>query len=81
MHDPQAEEKKMNDYQQMEHDLSLHSPQSDLTKMKMERLRADAKNFGVSILSNSPESRERSLALTNLEQALQWAVEAIARHQ
>lgn len=32
------------------------------------------------ILANVPESRERSLALTNLEQAAMWSNKAIAFH-
>lgn len=31
--------------------------------------------------ANVPPSRERSLAITNLEQALMWAIAAIARNQ
>ena len=81
MFDPEKEATGKEEIERLEHNLTNHPPVQDITKMKMERIRADAKNLGISILSNSPDSRERSLALTNLEQTVMWSIAAIARNQ
>lgn len=44
-------------------------------------LRAAAKVLALAYLEECPVSRERSLALTNLEQAMFWANAAIARNE
>jgi hypothetical protein len=41
-------------------------------------LRADAKKLALRIEECCPESREKSLALTNLQQAVMWANASIA---
>lgn len=46
-----------------------------------EEIRSQAKEFARFILNHTPESRERSLALTNLEQAVMRANAAIARQR
>ena len=81
LYDPEAEAHKKDIWDQLEHNLTLHPPESEIVKIHMDRLRSEAKAFGRSILSFAPESRERSLALTNLEQTLQWSIAAIARNQ
>lgn len=43
-------------------------------------IREKAKEMAHVILENAPESRERSLALTKLEEAAMWANAAVARH-
>ena len=48
---------------------------------RYEELRAYAKEMAMMILMDCPDSRERSLALTNLEQAVMWANAAIARNE
>jgi hypothetical protein len=42
-------------------------------------LRAKAKELAELIVASTPESREQSLALTELEAAIFWANSAIAR--
>ena len=42
-------------------------------------LREQAKELAYNFLANCPDSRERSLALTKLEEAVMWANAAIAR--
>lgn len=57
-----------------------HAPKDD----QQERyvfLRDEAKILGYNILKNTPPSREQSLAITNLEQAIFWANAAIARNE
>ena len=45
---------------------------------KYEELRNKAKEIALRIMNLCPPSRERSLALTNLEQAIMWANASIA---
>lgn len=66
---------------QLNHNLTNHPPVSDEVVGDFEAIREDAKKLGAQIISLCPESRERSLALTNLEQTVMWAVAAIARNQ
>lgn len=44
-------------------------------------IREEARQYALFLLENCPPSRELSLALTNLEQAVFWANAAIARHE
>ena len=44
---------------------------------RIEALREDAKTLGRFIIEACPDSRERSLALTHLEDATMWAVKSI----
>jgi len=45
---------------------------------RYEELRSSAKTLAELISKNCPESRERSLALTNLQQSIMWANASIA---
>lgn len=45
------------------------------------RIRAKAREFATLIYEACPSSRERSLSLTNLEQAVMWANASIARNE
>lgn len=45
------------------------------------RLRAAAMDFAGLLVTNCPESRELSLAMTNLEQTIMWANASIARNE
>ena len=48
---------------------------------KYERLRAFAHEFAKDIVDLAPECRERSLALTKVEEAVFWVNAAIARNE
>ena len=48
---------------------------------KYEALRGGVKDIAKMIDSYCPESREKSLAITHLEEAVFWANAAIARHE
>jgi hypothetical protein len=48
---------------------------------RYEGLRAAALTLARKINDQSPASREQSIALTHLEQAIMWANAAIARHE
>lgn len=65
-------------HQQLEHDLTNHAPDA-LRVAAIEAVRAYVKDLGHEIITRCPDSREKSLALTNLEQASMWAVASIAR--
>jgi hypothetical protein len=58
---------------------TYHKP-SALQNMKYDMIRAYAKQLADAIETVCPDSRERSLAHTNLEQATMWANASIARN-
>ncbi len=49
--------------------------------IRYEQIRAKAKEFAEFILNNTPPSREQSLSLTSLEEAVFWANASIARNE
>lgn len=53
---------------------------SDKNKWASNEIRQAAKRFAYLIERNVPNSREKSLAMTNLEQAVFWANAGIARN-
>lgn len=57
---------------------TYHKPKEGQPE-KYEKLRTAAKSLAWDICESCPDSRERSLALTNLEQAIMWANASIAR--
>lgn len=59
---------------------TYHAPKEGQPK-KYEDLRSTAKYLAAMIERLCPESRERSLAFTNLEQSIMWANAAIARNE
>ena len=64
----------------IENRFTYHAPKEGQPK-KYEALRSEAKDFAYMIELACPDSRERSLALTKLEEAVMWANAAIARHE
>ena len=63
----------------MAHNMTNHRP-SDEDIAVIEGMRADFINLAEEVQALTPESREQSIALTKLEEALMWAVAAIARN-
>ena len=59
---------------------TYHSPKNDQPERYVE-LREKAKELAVLITMRCPNSRERSIALTNLEQSIFWANASIARNE
>ena len=55
-----------------------HTPDAE-TQKQMEAVRADVRITTATVLDLIPDSRERSLALTKLEEALMWSMAALAR--
>lgn len=65
----------------VDHNMTNHAPKDDSVVERFETLRGVARDLGHTIEDLCPPTRERALALTNLEQALMWAVASVARNQ
>lgn len=59
---------------------TYHAPKGTQPE-RYEMLRSEAKSLAKFIVNACPESREKNLALTNLEQAIFWANASIARRE
>jgi len=57
-----------------------HAPKGNQPEI-YEALRSKAKELAEMFQVHCPDSRERSLAMTNLEQAVFWANASIARNE
>lgn len=68
------------DNQAIEKNYSYHAPKDDQPE-RYEKIRFKAKMLAAYINENCPESREKSLAFTKLEEAVMWANAAIARNE
>ena len=62
----------------IERNLTNHPPTAE-TQQVMEDIRVVAKLLATAIDEGCPQSREKSLAFTNLEQALMWSMASLAR--
>jgi len=62
----------------IENNFKYHSVTLEQTE-KIHNIREKAKELAY-LINDCPESRERSLAMTNLEQATMWANAAVARN-
>lgn len=71
-------DEKMDMTREIEIRFTYHAPKEDQPE-KYTRIRDAAKSLAILIVSESPQSREQSLALTALEEAVMWATAAIAR--
>ena len=63
--------------EQIDNTFSYHAPFGTQVQ-RYQDLRSEAKTLARLIQEACPESREKSLALTNLQQAVMWANAAIA---
>lgn len=66
------------DDQEIETRFSYHAPHDDLPNMYV-TVRAETKSLAKTINLLCPESREKSLSITALEEAIFWANASIAR--
>jgi len=57
-----------------------HPPKGEVERHAYERIRSAARDFCYDIDERCPECREKSLAVTKLEEVVMWANAAIARH-
>lgn len=58
-----------------------HHPPKGNQATRYELIRDQAHNLAALINDNAPDSREKSLAITSLEEAVMWANAAIARNE
>jgi hypothetical protein len=58
-----------------------YHPPKGCQPAKYSLIRDEAKDFARKVDAFCPEGREKSLALTNIEQAVMWANAAIARNE
>jgi hypothetical protein len=65
--------------EQIENNFKYHSPK-DGQPEQYAKLRKKAKELAYLIDAECPNSREKSVALTNLETAVMWANASIARN-
>jgi hypothetical protein len=56
--------------------LTNHTPPQQ-AMAQIEQLREHAKELGEAIIRKCPDTRERSLALTHLEETVMWAVKSL----
>lgn len=64
----------------LEKNFKYHAPKSGQPE-KYEAIRSTAKHFASILQEICPESRELSIAMTNLEQVVMWANASIARNE
>ncbi|AJK28055.1 hypothetical protein M5W70_09205 [Paenibacillus larvae] len=64
---------------QIENNFKYHAPKPEQTE-KYTAIREKAKELAYLVDDLCPNSREKSLALTNLEQAVMWANAALTRN-
>jgi hypothetical protein len=66
--------------EQLDNNFRYHSPKAD-QPARYELLRAEAKKLAELINELCPDSREKPLAITNLEECSMWANASIARNE
>ena len=64
----------------LEHTFTYHAPFGS-QPTRYSQIRAKAKELAELIQDSTPASREQSLALTSVQQAVMWANAAIAIHE
>lgn len=65
---------------QIEKAFTYHPPKADQAERYVQ-IRDKAKEFALVIDDCVPDSREKSVAMTNLEQVVMWANAGIARNE
>lgn len=63
-----------------ENNFTYHPPKPDQVE-RYNTIRQKGKEFAIFLQSTCPNSRELSLAITNLEESIMWANAAIARNE
>lgn len=67
-------------YDDIDNRFSYHPPTKPGTREAHEFVRAACRNLAETLVPILPESREKSLAITKLEEAMFWANASIARN-
>jgi hypothetical protein len=71
--------KNLMDIQKIDHRFILNNPEGT-QQVRIEYLRKQIRMVAEDFIRNCADSRERSIALTKLEEAIMWANAAIARN-
>jgi hypothetical protein len=66
--------------EQIENNFRYHKPHGNQNE-RYEGLRQQARELAFTVQTYCPESREKSLAFTKLEEAVMWANASIARNE
>jgi hypothetical protein len=69
------------DKAELEKRFTYHAPKHEHQVNKYHTIRNQARKLAGTMASLAPESRELSLALTKLEEAVMWANASIARNE
>lgn len=69
------------DEAQIKHNFTNHPPESDDVAADFDQVTSMFTQIGLNLNAMVPDSREKSLMMTNLEQASMWAKAGIARNQ
>lgn len=64
----------------IDNNFTYHAPKGD-QQMRYQSIREIAKGLAMFIDDHCPDSREKSLAMTKLEECVMWANAAIARNE
>lgn len=73
--------KRESQHDQVEQTFAYHRPEYQETMDEMGALRGHFKAMGHHIVDACPDSRERSLALSRLDEACMYSIAALARHE
>lgn len=68
------------DNQDIDNRFTYHAPIGNQTR-RYEDIRAAGRSFAHELNANCPDSREKSLAIIHLEEAVMWANASIARNE
>jgi len=63
----------------IKNNFKYHAP-DEIQRIKYENIRKYAKEYAHFINENCPDSREKSIAITRLEETVMWANASIARN-
>lgn len=66
--------------QMIENDFKTHVPHGDQLE-RYAKIRDKAKGFALFIAESCPKSKEKTLAIAKLDEAVMWANAAIARNE
>ena len=72
--------KRKDDWMDIDNNFTYHAPKEDQIE-RYKEIRSNAKQFAKLLDSLCPPSRERSLAMTKLEECVMWANASIARNE
>jgi hypothetical protein len=75
-----TEEMKQTMIARIENNFVYHAPKNDQLA-RYQLIRDTAKKFALLLIDNTPASREQSLALTQIEDAVMWGNASIARNE